>query len=100
GRGAGTAPRVVWRPGGGVRSLPQGDAGLLAGAVPVLRRRRVAADEQRPGAVLRVVPLPRAAVPRAGGGLARGGGPRGGPGGGGGGWGPRRRGGGRWGWLT
>src|SRR5262249_21659927 len=76
--------RIVWRPGGGVRSLPRGDAELLAGAVPVLRRRRVAADGQRPGAVLRVVPLPRAAVQRAEGGLSRDSGPRVGPSGGGG----------------
>ena len=45
-------------------------------AVPLLRRRRAAAHQQRPGALLRPGPLPRAAGHRAQGGLARPGGAR------------------------
>ena len=51
------------------RPSPEGDAELLAGAVPLLRRGGSAADEQRPGAVLRLVSLPRAALQRPEGGL-------------------------------
>jgi hypothetical protein len=68
-RVAGAAPRRVRRPGGGVRPLPEGDAERLGRAVPRLRRGGAAADEQRPGAVLRVVPVPRTAVQRAEGGV-------------------------------
>ena len=64
--------RAVRRPGRGGGPLPEGDAELLAGAVRLLRRGGPAADEQRPGAVLRLLPLPRAAVPAAGRWRARG----------------------------
>ena len=49
---------------------------LLAGPVRLLRRGRPAADAQRPGAVLRLVPLPRASGQRSEGDLAGDHGPR------------------------
>ena len=46
--------------GAGGRPLPEGDAELPAGPVRLLRFGRHSADEQRPGAVLRLLPLSRA----------------------------------------
>src|SRR5436190_13298843 len=69
--------------GGGAGALRQGDEELRAGAVPPLRPRRAARDEQRAGAAVRQPPLPRAEGERAEGGVADGGGARAGaPGGG------------------
>ena len=52
-----------------VRALPEGDAERLAGAVRLLRGRGPTAHQQRPGAVLRLLSLPRAPVQRPEGGL-------------------------------
>src|SRR5262249_1486005 len=48
----------------------EGEPELLAGAVPLLRGGRPAADEQRAGAAVRQLPPPRAADQRAQGGVA------------------------------
>ena len=65
-----SAPSPCRRVGAGDRPPLEGDAELLGGAVRLLRHRRAAADEQRPGAALRVVPLPREAGERSEGGIA------------------------------
>ena len=72
----GAARRAGRGPERGVGALPEGDAELLAGAVPLLRRGGPAADGQRPGAAVRVASVPRAAVERPEGGVAGAGGAR------------------------
>src|SRR5262249_38995649 len=72
--GDGTARRAGRELGRGAGARPRGAAELLAGPVPLLRRARPAADGQRPGTALRGAPLPRTAVERPEGGLARAGG--------------------------
>ena len=51
--GDGTSRRAGRELGRGAEALPQGDAELLAGPVPLLRWVRLAADGQRPGTALR-----------------------------------------------
>src|SRR3954452_5557438 len=70
----GAARRAGRGPERGVGELPEGDAELLAGPVPLLRRARSAADGQRPGAAVRLASVSRAAVERAEGGVAGAGG--------------------------
>src|SRR5262249_24977918 len=57
-------------------ALREGQRQLRAGAVPLLRRGRPAADQQRPGAAVWETPLSRAAGQRSEGGVAGSGGAR------------------------
>ncbi len=62
--------------GGAIRHFLKVTRSYWAGLFAMLRHGRAAADEQRPGAALRLVPLPRAAGQRPEGGVAGDGGAR------------------------
>src|SRR5215468_8669559 len=76
-RGGGTCPGTGAAGfGGGFASFREGEQELRARSVPLLRCGRSAADQQRPGASVRQLSLPRAAGQRSEGSLAGSGGAR------------------------